>query len=251
MKVTPIPKVDRYSPMPVYQQIVNDIVFRIAQKEWSIGDKLPSEHDFSIEYGASRVTVRQALAKLESDGLIDKQRGRGVFLKANPRRDVQELYLPQAGVIHHSENKSVEIKITVVTEASPQIYNQLGILPGSKLIHLKRYFVRKGKKVGINRAWFPFDLVPDMADQPLINESITTTLQKRYQIFFHSVENYIESVMMDATLSSQLETASLSPALKISSLYKDKDGTPVEYAITTWNGQDTIFHAKISSDSQP
>ena len=93
-----VQKVDRYSPMPVYQQIVSDMISRISQEEWAIGDKLPSENELSEEYDASRVTIRQALAKLEADGLIDKQRGRGAFLKANPRRVVQELYLPQIGV---------------------------------------------------------------------------------------------------------------------------------------------------------
>ena len=79
MKAKIIRKIDRSSPMPVYQQIANDIVTRISQDEWSIGGKLPSENELSLEYEASRVTIRQALAKLEADGLIDKQRGRGAF----------------------------------------------------------------------------------------------------------------------------------------------------------------------------
>lgn len=249
MKATSVPKVDRCSPMPVYQQIADDIVSRIAQEEWSIGGKLPSEHDLSEEYGASRVTVRQALARLENDGLIDKQQGRGIFLKANPRRTIQDLYLPQPGVVHHFNNKSVGTTITEVDNATVQVYSQLHLKPGTKLIYLERAFVRKGKTVGINHVWFPYDLVPGMADQPLIDESITTTLQQRYHIFFHSVENFIESVMVDAAMASQLGASSLSPALKISSLYKVKDGTPVEFAITTWNGQDTVFRAMISSDT--
>lgn len=248
MNVVNVPKVDRYSPMPVYQQIANDLLLRISQEEWVIGDKIPSENELSEEYGASRVTVRQALAKLEADGLIDKQRGRGAFLKANPRRTVQELFLPQVGVKHASENISKDIKITIVTKANPQVYNSLNLENGTPLVYLERNFVRKGRIVGINRAWFPYDLVRDMPTKELINDSITTTLQTRYNIHFHSVENFIEAVMLNATIAGELDTISPSPALRISSIYKVKDGTPVEYSITTWNGRDTTFRLMISSD---
>ena len=248
MKAKATRRIDRTSPMPVYQQIANDIVTRISQEEWSIGGKLPSENELSEEYDASRVTIRQALAKLEADGLIEKQRGRGAFLKANPLLVVQELYLPQAGVKHHSDNTPVDTRISVTTRASSEVYFNLELEPGTKLIYLERTFIRKDKIVGINRAWFPWTLVPDMAEHELIGNSITETLQKRYDIHFGSVENYIESIMLNATSALQLDTSYSSPALKISSLYKLKDGSPAEYSITIWYGRDTLFRVMISSD---
>lgn len=247
MNVVTSPRIDRYSPMPVYQQIANDIILRISQEEWLIGEKIPSESELVKEYGASRVTVRQALSKLENDGLIDKQRGRGAFLKSNPRRSVQELFLPQVGVQHKSENTTSHVVFSVVSEASSQVYSSLSLEPGSKLIYLERDFVRKGKIVGINRAWFPYSLLAGLENEGLINGSVTTTLQERYNIQFNSVENFIESVMLNATTAEQLETISPSPALRISSIYKLKDNTPVQYAVTTWNGRDTIFRLMLSS----
>ena len=241
-------RIDRYSPMPVYQQIANDIVLRISQEEWLIGDKIPSESELVNEYGASRVTVRQALSKLEYEGLIDKQRGRGAFLKANPRRSVQELFLPQVGVKPQTDNTTDNVVFSVINEASPQIYSNLELKPGSKLVHLERDFLRKGKVVGINRAWFPYELVAGIEKAGLIDGSVTTTLQQRYGIYFSSVENYIESVMLNATTAEQLKTISPSPALRISSIYKIKDNTPVQYAVTTWNGRDTTFRLMLSSD---
>lgn len=247
MKSKVVEKIDRYSPMPVYQQIANDMISRISQEEWIIGGKLPSESELSAEYGASRVTVRQALAKLEADGLIDKQRGRGAFLKANRRRNVLDLFLPQIGVTHQSDVVSSEPKISVITSASAQVLSNLAVAPGTPLVYMDRFFLRKKKVVGINRAWFPLTMVPGMAEEGLVDGSLTKTLQQRYHIEFGSVENYIESVMLDAVMAQQLETISPSPALKISSLYTLADGTPVEYAVTIWNGRDTQFHVQISS----
>lgn len=248
MKPTFIRKIDRSSPMPVYQQIVNDIIARVYQEEWVAGEKLPSEKQLSDEYGASRVTIRQALAKLEVEGLIDKQRGRGTYLKNNPRLVVQELYLPQAGVRHHSDNTPINTRVSVIHNASAEVYSYLDIETDTKLIFLERTFLRKGKIVGINRAWFPFSYFPDMAEKPLVNNSISETLQSRYNVHFQSVDNYIESVILSATAASQLNTVSPCPALKISSIFRLDDGTPVEYSVTTWYGRDTLFRVVISSD---
>lgn len=251
MSTKKIQKVDKNSPMPIYQQIVNDIIARIAQEEFAIGDKLPSENELSAEYGASRVTIRQALAKLDADGLIDKQRGRGVFLKANPHYSTQELYLPQVGTAHVSTTKSEHIKISVTTQASPQVYNGLDLAPSEPLIYLQRMFTRKHHVVGYNQAWFPLRMVPDMDKQGLVNDSITATMQQRYSIYFHSVENYIESVILDAATAQQLNTTTTAPGLKITSIYTTSDGTPIEYATTVWNGSDTRFHVMLATGNVP
>ena len=248
MNAKKVQKVDRYSPMPVYQQIANDIISRITQEEWAIGDKLPSENELSEEYDASRVTVRQALAKLEADGLIDKQRVRGAFLKANPHRTMLELYLPQVGVHHTSTTKSEQAKISVVTHANPPIYSHLKVEQGTPLVYLERLFTKKQHTIGVNRAWFPLHLVPDMEKDGLIDGSITKTLQERYGIYFSSVENYIESIMLDAATAQQLGTVSPSPGLKISSIYTINQSVPVEYSNTIWNGGNTQFHIVLSSN---
>lgn len=59
------------------------------------GDKLPSEHEISENYGVSRPTVREAIGRLKHDGLVVSRQGSGVFV-ADPqaatvfRLDVQD-----------------------------------------------------------------------------------------------------------------------------------------------------------------
>ncbi len=243
-----IRKVARNSPIPVYQQIASDILSRICQEEWSIGDKMPSENELTEEYDASRVTIRQALDKLKADGLIDKQRGRGVFLTAYPNRVRMELFLPEIGVKRKSNVQSNNPQLSVITQASAQIYNNLSLTPGTPLVYLERPFLDGDIVVGINRAWFPYDLVPEMERLGLIDNSISKTLQDRYNIDFNSVENYMESVMLDAVSADQFGTVCPAPGLKVISLYTMKGGRPVEFAITLWNGQNTQFHVGISSN---
>ena len=82
---------DRNSPIPAYYQIELDLKERITKKEWDINDRLPSEAELSAQYDVSRVTIRQALAELEKDGIIKKQRGKGAFVSANPQAFIHDL----------------------------------------------------------------------------------------------------------------------------------------------------------------
>lgn len=239
-------KIDRYSPMPVYQQIANDMIARIAQEEWRIGDKLPSESELSLEYGASRVTIRQALARIDADGLIDKQRGRGVFLKAYRRPQKIELLLPLISIVDRNDVVASEARIVVTTTSNTQVLSRLSITTETPVVYIERLFLKKKKAVGINRAWFPAERLPGVENEGLMDNSITRTLNK-YNYEVSSVENYIESIMLDAVTAQLLGAVAPSPALKVSSVHKLDSGESLEYSETIWNGQDTQFHVKISS----
>ncbi|MDT0265574.1 GntR family transcriptional regulator [Streptomyces sp. DSM 44915] len=71
-----------------YQRIAHDLRQQITERQLSPGDRLPSEHQLSTRYGVGVPTVRQAMALLEMEGLVDKQHGKGTFVRA-PRPRTQ------------------------------------------------------------------------------------------------------------------------------------------------------------------
>ena len=58
------------------------VVELIARDELKAGDRLPSEAELSAMFNISRPTLREALKRLEQDGLILTVHGRGRFLSA-------------------------------------------------------------------------------------------------------------------------------------------------------------------------
>jgi GntR family transcriptional regulator len=77
-------RIDRRSPVPFYFQLKQLIRDEIAGERWLPGERIPSEHALCDHFGVSRTTVRQALAELENEGLLHKEKGRGTFV-AEPR----------------------------------------------------------------------------------------------------------------------------------------------------------------------
>jgi GntR family transcriptional regulator len=77
-------RIDRRSPVPFYFQLKQLITDEIRGGRWAPGQRIASEHALCEHFALSRTTVRQALAELESEGLLIKEKGRGTFV-AEPR----------------------------------------------------------------------------------------------------------------------------------------------------------------------
>lgn len=68
----------------VSDEIYNAILIKIADGEWPVGEKLPSENQLCNMFDASRASVRAALQKLQGSGFIETRQGIGSFVVKNP-----------------------------------------------------------------------------------------------------------------------------------------------------------------------
>ncbi len=68
------------SLVPLYFQIKQTIKGWIINKEFTSGEKIPSENDLVQMFGVSRLTIRQALSHLAQEGFLFSKRGEGTFV---------------------------------------------------------------------------------------------------------------------------------------------------------------------------
>src|SRR5258707_4665050 len=66
--------------LPLYAQVENVIIDRIANGSLSPGTRLPSEDSLVQEYAVSRTTIRAAIQSLVQRGLVEIRRGKGTFV---------------------------------------------------------------------------------------------------------------------------------------------------------------------------
>ncbi|WP_329391996.1 FadR/GntR family transcriptional regulator [Streptomyces sp. NBC_01716] len=76
----------------VSQLIVDQIKLLLKEERLQPGDRLPSERELCVQFGVSRVTVREALRSLETSGLVEIRVGArgGAFVTAPSSRRVGE-----------------------------------------------------------------------------------------------------------------------------------------------------------------
>jgi len=69
---------------PKYARVIAAIQQRIRDGEYAPGDMLPSETQLVREFGVGRTTAVRALQTLAMQGWIEREHGRGSFVKGRP-----------------------------------------------------------------------------------------------------------------------------------------------------------------------
>lgn len=72
----------------LYEEVAERVREYIDRRGLTVGDRLPTEREFSEILGVSRTSVRQGLTALRTIGLIDIRHGDGVYLRRSAA-DVQ------------------------------------------------------------------------------------------------------------------------------------------------------------------
>jgi DNA-binding LacI/PurR family transcriptional regulator len=78
---------DNIQRKPRYEIIYDEIKEKIANQEYQVGERIPSEKELIDHYNVSRITTKKALDQLVHDGLIERIPGKGSFVidKADKR----------------------------------------------------------------------------------------------------------------------------------------------------------------------
>ncbi|MFA5665025.1 GntR family transcriptional regulator [Castellaniella sp.] len=81
------------SRLPFYLQLAAEFRRYLQSGTWPVGSRIPPLDELVRTYGVSRMTIRNALTELESEGLISRERGRGTFVRKSSST-VYSLALP-------------------------------------------------------------------------------------------------------------------------------------------------------------
>jgi len=78
---------DADSRIPRYLQVASVLRRRLRDGRWAVGERIATLEALEREFGVARVTVRQAIDLLQSEGLLKSHQGRGTFVTRAPEND--------------------------------------------------------------------------------------------------------------------------------------------------------------------
>ncbi|MCI0516979.1 MAG: GntR family transcriptional regulator [Woeseiaceae bacterium] len=76
--------------LPIYRQLRDRVVAMILEEVLVDGDALPSVRNVAAEYRLNPLTVLKGYQELVDEGLVEKKRGRGMFVTAGARRQLMK-----------------------------------------------------------------------------------------------------------------------------------------------------------------
>jgi len=74
------------SGVPIYRQLVEQVRRMVASGQLAPGTPLPSVRELALEHTVHHMTISKAYSQLESEGLLERNRGKPMTV-AQPRRD--------------------------------------------------------------------------------------------------------------------------------------------------------------------
>ena len=80
--------VTHMSGKPLYQEIADELRDHIASRTYPPGERVPSTNELSQFYSVNPTAAAKALTELFNDGLVEKRRGLGMFVKDSARDQV-------------------------------------------------------------------------------------------------------------------------------------------------------------------
>ena len=147
---------------------------RILNDEFEAG-RIPSETDLATELGVSRTTIRDALSRLELEGVIFRKQGAGTFVnKASLqiKTRLEEIWAYEAMLEAHGYTPSTEILGVEEQPIEAQTAADLGLSPNETILVIKKLFLADNQPVILTFNYIPIRLIkvnypPDAFHQPV------------------------------------------------------------------------------------
>jgi GntR family transcriptional regulator len=130
--------------MPLYYQIELRLREAIESGTYRPGDRLPTEKVLQERFGVSRVTVRTALRRLEEEGMISTQRGRGTFVTIQGdegkriERNTARLHSFEEDILGQGGEPRIEVLALERIPVPQRIGNLLDLNEGTEITRIRR-----------------------------------------------------------------------------------------------------------------
>ncbi len=217
---------DRRSPVPLWRQLLDDLRSRLSAGEFD--QAFPSEATLTSTYEVSRQTVREALRRLADDGIIDRGRGRGTFLRPaavvqqmgplySLYRSAEEQGFVQDSVVRHLEVRQEERAAAM-----------LDLKAQERLVYLERVRMIDGRPVVVDCSWMPAAMAEPLLQADFRRTALYRELEVRCGVRPDAGWERVEPIVPDATQRRLLDLRPGVPVYGIERLAR-QGARPVEW----------------------
>ncbi len=130
---------DKTSKIPLYLQLMEDIIKKIDNNIYNEHDRLPSERELCKMYDTSRITVRQAFQELEREGYIYKLHGKGTFVAPKSyNQKLVNLYSFTNEMRKLGKKPSTKVLSFTDMAIDEHLAKKMGLLPNEEVFKIVR-----------------------------------------------------------------------------------------------------------------
>jgi GntR family transcriptional regulator len=219
-----------------YIQLASLFRQRIESGEWDVGDRIPTVKELADQCGVATMTIRQSLDILEEEGLIERFRAKGTFVRERPQKDLWcEVNTDWSGMLIARQDARIEVLSSQTGSSLPRHDGNTGNAAPSYR-HLRRRHSRDGT------AFLLADIFVDeriSGDIPEENYSKVTAMRLISDLPGQTVSNAKQTVTIgaaDLDTANQLNISIGDPIAKVQRVAVNQHGDIILLANGIYRG---------------
>lgn len=185
------------SKQPLYDQLA-DLLRQKIEGEMAPGTLLPSERELSERYGLSRTTVRQAMAELESQGLVVRQHGRGTFVADlhATATNLMTSYSFTESMKAQGRTPRTETLDFDIREANRYVAEHLRVHLGAAVYRIRRLRLADEVPMMVECTYLPVSQFVSLTREDVQKKPLYDLIEQDYHVHIHkAVEEFFASIV--------------------------------------------------------
>ena len=224
-----------------YAAIAERLRGEITSGGWAAGTPIPAESVLMQKFNVALGTMRQAIALLVNEGLLERRQGRGTFVHAGLAGTSMMRFF-RFGKVGDAQVPKSRIHKRQVVDASADIALKLGLRAGSNVLHMVRTRSLDDTPRLLENIWVDVRRLTAMVDSDTAEwgDLMYPEYAVRCGVVVHRAVDTIEFGMFNASEARRLQLPVRHPCVIVSRRAFDIAGACVEVRVT--RGDANAFH---------
>jgi len=193
-------------------------------------DRVPAEMELANELGVSRTTVRDALSRLENEGVIYRKQGAGTFVNRpglRIRSRLDEIWSYEAVLEAHGYEPSTRVLDFSQLAADKRLAADLDLAEGEPILLVRKLFLEDEQPVILTCNYIPLAFISGPLENDAFVVPVFTYLSESAGQYLSYYLSEIVPVLADGDLAETLRIPSPTAVLSLEETGYNEENEPI------------------------
>jgi GntR family transcriptional regulator len=231
---------------PLYRQVYDIVVRRVAEGAWRPGESLPSEQNLARELGVSQGTMRKVLDALTAEKVLERRQGKGTFIAENTQERTLFRFFRMArpgGKRVTPERADEVVKVRV---SRPPEREKLDLPRGDRVVEITRTRLIEGTPALREVIILPAGAFPGIEKRPTLPNTLYSLYQTEYGINIVAAHEELRAELASAEDHRILRVPEGSPMFVIDRVAVSFQERKVEWRRSRVRSDDLVYSVTLT-----
>jgi len=225
-----MPPLRRSSARALHEQLSDRLRAEFGS-DYAVGDQVPTEEEIGRAYDLSRVTVRRAIQTLVDQGVLVRRQGKGTFIAPPRPRIVYAIDRFGPFLDAFPPGEPVKVRLLHFARSTDKALGAVFDDARSGVLVYERLYHTAGTPHALLRIALPMRLGDSVSRADAASMGVYQILREKLRVAPVRADFRVSSELPTAKLARALRVSSTTPLMVLERVSHDRSGRPIEQSI--------------------